>query len=66
MPKKIKRQQAIPVPYETPHSLRVTAMALKERVEVLSGARGSARDMAVTWDDLVELGLIKPDQVPTE
>ena len=67
MPKKIRRQQAIPVPYETPHSLRITAMAMKERLEVLSGARGKTlREAAVTWDDLVELGLIKPEQVPVD
>jgi hypothetical protein len=41
-------------------------MALKERVEVLSGTRGYNTDAAVTWGDLVELGLIKINQVPVD
>jgi hypothetical protein len=41
-------------------------MAMKERVEVMSGTRGFATDAAVTWDDLVQLKLIKPEQVPRE
>jgi hypothetical protein len=41
-------------------------MAMKERVEVLSGTRGFNTDAAVTWGDLVELKLIRPDQVPRD
>ena len=66
MPKKIRRQQAIPVPYETPHSLRASLMAAKELIEVLTAQRGDYQDAAVRWSDLVDLGLIKPDQVPKD
>jgi len=57
-------QQTIPEPFETLSSLRSTAMATKELVETISGQRGHANDAAVTWADLVNLGLIKADQVP--
>jgi hypothetical protein len=62
---KRRPQETIPVPYEDVRSLRSTVMAMKERVEVISGQRGT--DMlgsAVTWEDLVSLKLIKPSQVP--
>lgn len=66
MSKKVLRSQvSVPEPYETLSSLRSTALALKELTEVLAGQRGSANDAAVTWGDLVALGLIKQDQVPT-
>lgn len=45
-------------------SLQATAGPTKELVEVLAGQRGSPSDAAVTWGDLIELGLIKPEQVP--
>jgi hypothetical protein len=41
-------------------------MAMKENVEVMSGTRGFNTDAAVTWADLVELKLIKPEQVPKD
>jgi hypothetical protein len=41
-------------------------MAMKERVEVLSGTRGFNTDAAVTWEDLVDLKLIKQEQVPKD
>jgi hypothetical protein len=40
-------------------------MAMKERVEVISGQRGTDMMLsAVTWEDLVSLKLIKANQVP--
>lgn len=46
------------------NSVQVTALQLKEAVEMLQGQRGSAYDCAVTWGDLLVLGLIKEDQIP--
>lgn len=56
---------AIPQPYATVPSLVATAEALKEAVETLNGQREKTKiNAAVTWDDLVQLGLIGPEQVP--
>lgn len=46
-----------------PDSLYATVSALKEGVETLTGQR---RGMLppVTWDDLLRLGLCKPEDVP--
>ena len=60
-----RNQMTVPEPYENLSSLRSTALATKELVEVLTGQRGQAADIAVTWGDLIDLGLIKPDQVPS-
>lgn len=59
-------QATIPEPYEDVKSLRTTAMATKELAETLAGTRGLPTDAAVTWDDLVSLGLIKAEQVPKD
>jgi hypothetical protein len=59
-----QKQVTIPDPYENVSSLRATALATKELVEALAGQRGSLADIAVTWQDLLDLGLIKPEQVP--
>jgi hypothetical protein len=56
----------IPEPYENIQSLRATAMANKELTEMLAGQRGAPTDVAVTWGDLLNLGLIKPEQVPDD
>lgn len=61
---KVRPQVTIPVPYESVASLHATAMATKELVEALAGQRGSNDDVAVTWGDLLRLGVIKPEQVP--
>lgn len=62
-----KRQIAtVPEPYENLHSLLTAVRALKELAEGLTGQRGTLDDRAVTWGDLVQLGLIKPDQVPKD
>ena len=55
---------SVPEPTTTPESLRLSVLALKEGVEVLSAQRGSKLNAAVTWQDLVNLRLIKPTQVP--
>ena len=57
-------QQAIPQPYEDVGSLYRAVLALKERVEVLSGQRGQAYDVAVTWQDLLDLQLVRKEDIP--
>lgn len=61
-----RTQATVPEPYENVSSLRASVMALKELVEGLAGQRGGPVDIAVTWGDLIDLGLIKPEQVPEE
>jgi hypothetical protein len=55
---------SIPDPTIAPEALRTTAMALKEGYEILSRQRGDRSMSAVSWQDLVSLGLIKASQVP--
>lgn len=45
-------------------SVRATAAALKEGVEVLQGIRGDRTYAAVTFQDLLRLGLITANQLP--
>lgn len=54
----------IPEPSKDPEALRLTTQSLKEGVEILSGQRGTKHNAAVTWQDLVDLGIILPSQVP--
>lgn len=53
----------IPVPRAEVKSLALTAIVLKERVEVLSREVGDILDGAVTFKDLITLGLITQDQL---
>lgn len=56
---------AIPQPSPgDPDSLYEAVSAVKENVELLTGQRGTNVTPAVTWQDLVDLGLIAADQVP--
>lgn len=55
---------AIPEPQAEINSVRDTAAALKETVEVLTQQRGTRSLSAVTWQDLLALGLVTADQVP--
>lgn len=65
--RRVRRQQAtIPEPYPEVNSLRTAALATKELVEALAGQRGGAYDVAVTWGDLLDLGIVKLEQMPTE
>jgi hypothetical protein len=54
----------IPDPSTDPTALRSTAMAMKETIEVLTAQRGNRANAAVTWQDLVDLRLITPAQIP--
>lgn len=65
MLKRKSAQRAIPEPTTDPAALYASVDALKEVVETLAGQRGRALDVAVTWADLVEAGLIQLNQVPT-
>lgn len=49
---------AIPVPTATQSGLHATVSALKMGVESLAGQRGGELDRAVTFNDLVRLGLV--------
>lgn len=55
---------AIPEPISEINSVRDTAAALKETVEVLTQQRGTRSFSAVTWEDLLALGWITPAQLP--
>lgn len=55
---------AIPEPIAEINSVRDTAAALKETAEILTQQRGTRSLSAVTWQDLLALGLISPDQIP--
>ena len=57
-------QVTIPSPIAETHSLHSAVVALKELTEGLAGHRGTLSDIAVTWQDLIDLGLIVKEQVP--
>ena len=55
---------AIPAPQADVVALRQTTEALKETAELLTLQRGDHLLGAVTWQDLIDLGLILSTQVP--
>lgn len=60
-----RKLPSIPEPTENALGLVRSVSALKEAVEVILGRRSSMRDdRAVTFQDLVDLGLITEDQIP--
>lgn len=56
---------AIPDPNLTPESMRDSMITVKQAFEIHSGQRGKRLDAAVTWQDLVDLGLIEASRVPS-
>ena len=59
----MSKYPAIPEATQDPRSMKATVDALKESVELLTGQRrGLPR--VVTWEDLVRLGLVSPEDVP--
>jgi hypothetical protein len=62
--KNAKKYPAIPEPDTSPVALRSSILSLKEGQEVLIGVRGDRKFSAVTWSDLVDLGLIKASDIP--
>jgi len=63
---KRRDQVAIPEPYEDVKSLYRSVVAIKELVEMLAGQRGQATDIAVTWQDLLNLQMINKADIPKE
>lgn len=59
-----QKYPAIPDPILDLNSVREATAALKEGQEILTRIRGDRSLSAVTWQDLLALGLIKPDQIP--
>jgi hypothetical protein len=57
---------AIPDPKLDLASVRDSVLALKQAFEIHSHQRSSPLVAAVTWQDLVTLGLITTAQVPTK
>jgi hypothetical protein len=55
---------AIPAPTLDPKSLRDSILATKQAFEIHSHQSGPPLNAAVTWSDLVALGLITAAQVP--
>ncbi len=55
---------AVPDPSLKVESLRDSVLALKQAFEIHSAQRGKRLDAAVTWQDLVDLGLIDLADVP--
>lgn len=55
---------AIPEPTPDLKALNATCNALKEVVEILLGQRRNTGSAAVTYDRLVELQVITPQDVP--
>ena len=60
----ISRYPPIPEPSTDTEALRRADMAIKETLEIMNGVRGNRFDAVVTWQDLVNLGIIVPEQVP--
>jgi hypothetical protein len=63
MPATIK-YPSIPKPSADLIALSRAGDAMKETIEILTLQRGNKENGAVTWQDLVDLGLIVPTQVP--
>lgn len=61
----MRKYPAIPEPMSDLQSLRQSVVALKQVIEILLRQRGAKIDGAVTWQDLVDLGLITSDKVPS-
>ena len=60
-----KFTSSVPDPQLTLDSHQQVLIALKSNVEILTLQRSPSSAAAVTWNDLVNLGLIKASQVPT-
>lgn len=60
------RHPAIPEPtVGSAESVRDAILTIKESMEILTGQkRNGALNKAVTWQDLVDLGIVAEDQVP--
>ncbi len=62
-----KRLPGIPDPARSVDGMFETVLTLKQAVETIAGQRqGSRPQSAVTWQDLVDLGLITALQIPND
>ena len=62
-----KRLPGIPDPSRSAEGMFDTVTTMKQAVETLAGQRiGSRGESAVTWNDLVDLGLIEALQIPRD
>lgn len=59
-----KKYPAIPEPTVEPVALQNSLLAAKENIELLTAQRPSLDHAAVTWGDLVRLGVVKIEDVP--
>lgn len=60
----VPKYPAISEPTVDGASLRESVLSLKEGVEMLTRQRGDPIASAVTWADLVALGIVKVSDVP--
>jgi hypothetical protein len=60
----VQRYPSIPEPSLEPEALRRSDLALKETLEIMTGVRGNRLNSVITWQDLIDLGLALPTQVP--
>lgn len=56
---------SVPEPVATVDSHQATLQSLKANVEILTQQRKPKSSAAVTWQDLVDLGLIQASKIPT-
>lgn len=57
----------IPEPSADPQALLATVQAMKVALETILGQRrGSKITSGVTWEDLVNLGIVEREQVPRD
>lgn len=61
----VPKYPAITEPTTDPSSLRDSVLNLKEATEMLTRQRGDPAASVITWADLVNLGIITKDQIPT-
>jgi hypothetical protein len=59
-----QKYPAIPEPVAEINAVRNSCAALKEGQEILTRQRGDRTLSAVTWQDLLSLGLINASQLP--
>ena len=62
-PKRNPNVPPIPAVFAEPNALAASCDRMREGVESLSGQRGPPINRAVTFNDLITLGLIGQDQV---
>ena len=53
----VAKYPAIPAPTAEVHALRSSSISIKETVEILSRQRGDPQHSAVTFEDLITMGI---------